>query len=259
MEFDEFCRNLVIIFVTFNRKGITEICLDQINKTRFGSTLAVYDDCSTDFDDKFLRSISTDAIIRRMKCSTGLGKIRFKAHNDFKNDFQFIYHTDNDAYHDPHWLHRLFTLHLKYGIPVSLFNDPYHLNCDNIIVNHDGVSIRRRCPGISFFYPLNCLDRVLFSKRYSVGRSGFKERPGWDIINSKALGRFAISEESFVEHYGADGVNTYSNYKCTAVNPTPWLQQGREAVLDSITNESRRKELIISHQWPQTTIPCFTN
>jgi len=253
MGFEEFCRNLVIAFVTFNRKEVTEICLDQINKTKFGSTLVVYDDCSDDFDVGFLKRVSKDAIVKRMDRPTGVGGVRSEIHNEFKKEFRFIYHTDNDAYHDPNWMYRLHELYTRYKLPTGLFTlgKRHH-----IIKEMGGESVNRMCQGVSFFYDFGSLEGIKYNKKVDPRTS-----PGWDNMTSRVLKRFIVSGVSYLEHFGANGLTTREYSDNRAYNPTMWLQNMRDSVIESLHDQGKRRELLMAHrEMPRiTNVPIFTD
>ena len=69
----------------------------------------------------------------------GVQHIRWHQFREFakQDEFDYIYMTDNDAFHDPDYINQLLTLHKKYKtkngmkLPVCLYNTIYHSQPQN--------------------------------------------------------------------------------------------------------------------------------
>jgi len=219
MKFEDFCENTVIAFATFNRKKITEICLSQISKTKNNASLWVYDDHSTEMDQSYIKSIAPDAEFFMPPQKLGINKLRFVIHNDVKlSKFKFVYHTDNDAYHDPNWIKKLYELYKEHKMPISLYNTKHHFK--NTIEEKKLFSIRKQAPGISFFYDISSMPNI---EKHT--------HPNWDISFSQHVGRFIVTNQSYVEHFGANGIHNKDYEKDRAENPTEWLVAERSRIL----------------------------
>ena len=217
--FEEFCQKTLIVMATYNRKQITEMCLKNLNSFRHGTALWVYDDHSTEISMEELSIWAPGAEVRRAATKLGIEKLRLEIHREAqKQNFKYIYHTDNDAYHDPEWLRRLYEIRQKHDGLIGLYNTNLHYH-NNISVNDD-IIMRKSCPGISFFYEISklkeCPDKIYNS---------------WDYVFGDKLAPAAISKVSFVEHFGAGGIHNKDFNRDRAANPTPWLAEQRARLI----------------------------
>lgn len=222
MDFNEFCKQVVIVMTTHNRKQTTEICLKNLNNTKQTATLWVYDDHSTQMSVEELSIWAPGAQVRKLPTKLGIDKLRLEIHKEaLKSGFKYIYHTDNDAYHDPQWLNRIYEIHQKHDGLIGLYNTILHLH--NNIKDEGDIMIRKACPGISFFYEIAKLpdvpDRIYNS---------------WDYVLGDKLAPAAISKVSYVEHLGAGGIHNPDFNRDRAHNPTPWLKEQRELLIPLI-------------------------
>ena len=213
---------------TYNRKSITEVCLKNMEAVKGEATLWVVDDHSTEYGLNELQAIAPTSIIKRYPKKLGIEKLRSKIQQDaLKTKFKYIYHTDNDAFHDPIWLERLFEIHKQHNTLIGLFNSEHHANRDMRFANQlasINVKYRRACPGISFFFNMSLLKEIPEVKKGQC----------WDFIFGDKLLPAAISVTSYVEHLGADGLHNKSFDHDRAVNPTIWLQKQRKILIDQL-------------------------
>jgi len=232
--FQEFCQSLLIVMTTYNRKAVTEVCLKNMEAVKGEAALWVVDDHSTEYGLKDLERLAPTAMVRQYDKKLGVEKLRAQIQGDaLKTLFKYIYHTDNDAYHDPDWLHRLFELHQKHTKLIGLFNSRHHFDktirfSDQLSkmagFKKDDVRFRRACPGISFFFDMSLIKEVP-----AVGKGQC-----WDFAFGEKLLPAVISTTSYVEHFGADGLHNKTFDHDRSQNPTKWLQKQRTILIDQL-------------------------
>ena len=131
-----------------------------------------------------------------------------------------IYLTDTDAMHDPGWYAQAVKLY-AHGAPVCLYNSRHHLR--NTITEAPDHIVRRHASGISWYMRKKELQQLNPRVRKSAG---------WDWHFATILGnRCIVSKESYVEHYGADGIHNKTWDFDTALQPTPFLRDQRAHLL----------------------------
>lgn len=220
MTFEDFSKALVIAQTTFNRRAITEISLANIEATKGLATHWVYDDHSTQMTVEEIQAMAPTATVVRLPGKKGIHSMRAFLHEEaIKAGFRFIYHTDNDAYHDPEWLKRMYDIWAKLQLPVGLYNTRHHLH--NTLRTVDDVDVRHQCPGVSMMYELSKCPVPMVNPSFQ-----------WDINYSKALKEIAISKTAYVEHFGADGIHNKDHERDRAHTPTAWLQAERPRILE---------------------------
>lgn len=221
----EFQKSVVIVMTTFNRKAVTELCLRNLYNTKGAATLWVYDDYSTEMTLEDLKAIAPGAEIKRAPRKLYIDALRKYVHHEAKAaGFKYIYHVDNDAYHDPKWFGRLMQLHRVHDGLIGLYNSPFHQWYK--VEDRGDYEIRKECPGVSFFYEIAKLPAIL------PNRGG-----SWDFVFAAGLGNCAISKTSFVEHLGAGGIHNKDFDRDRAQNPTPWLKTERERLIALLTKK----------------------
>lgn len=235
--------SILIVVPVFNRKKITELSLHQTNRYKGdGNKLVVYNDHSTEYDTEFLSEYCDEVITLPKKM--GVQHLRWHQLRNFleQDEYQYLYLTDNDVIHDPQYAIKLKEYYGKYMLkdgkkmPVCLYNTIYHLNRGNIIAKNDVITLRRTAPGVSMFFDKDMV-RVIVEK-LNVFPGGDPDY-AWDYRALEMLGLpWITSEVSYVEHFGAYGLHSAEGRagmeKDRAINPTPYLQEIREPVIDYV-------------------------
>ena len=218
MNFEEFQKNILIVMTTFNRKAVTEICLKNIYDHKGSATLWVFDDYSTEYDLNYLKLIAPNAEFHRPQIKYGIEQLRLYIQLlASKTEYKFIYHIDNDCYHDPGWAKQLYKIYQQHKGLIGLYNTMHHFH--RTIEAKGEYILRKACPGISFFYEQSKMLKIptLYNS--------------WDFVFGDILGPAAISTNSYVEHFGANGMHNGDFESDRASNPTPWLIAERERIL----------------------------
>jgi tetratricopeptide (TPR) repeat protein len=229
---------ILIVVSVFNRKKITALSLEQTKRYKTACCfLQVYNDHSTEYDNSFLADYSDEVI--QLPDKMGINNLRWCQFMKFlETDFEFLYLTDNDVIHDPNYIPMLEQLYLKgkRKLPVSIFNSIFMLQPRLILYYSKGIFLKTSAPGISMFY-----DRKMVEKIVAVSNNigNVLDYLPWDYKAIACLGLPWISTEtSYLEHFGAGGLNNDNNERERALNPTKYLQEKREAVINYLMQDN---------------------
>ena len=242
---------ILICLPVYNRKDITELVLENLNKYKSDAKLWVYNDWSTEYDNDFLEPLcdkviklpsSKKTVVKNEKNIHGMGvqHLRWYQFREFvsQDEFDYIYFTDSDAIHDPDYVNVLKNIHGKYKmkngdkLPVCLYNTIWHSQPQNLIREGQDVFMRRTSPGISQLYSkematkiVNILDKQFVDPDYA-----------WDYRAQEYLGLpFLTTKISYVEHFGAvkESMHTPQGQwdRDKASNPSDYLKDIRNDVI----------------------------
>jgi tetratricopeptide (TPR) repeat protein len=221
-------KSILISVPAFNRKKAVHLSLMQTKRYKTPSCrLEVYNDHSTEYDDDFLVALADEVI--HLPAKKGIDLLRWHQFRAFlETDYEFIYMTDSDVIHDPHYITVLEVLY-EIGnrkLPVCLFNSAFHLDPRIILYRKDGILLKGTAPGISMFYDRKMVERIV-----SMLNRHHDTSP-WDCMSLKYLGLPWITPEtSYLEHYGGGGIHNADYEKDRAINPTEYLQERRSPIL----------------------------
>jgi hypothetical protein len=241
--------SILIVVPVYNRKKITELSLYQTNRFKGdGNKLVVYNDYSTEYDNDFLSEYCDEVI--KMPTKMGVQHLRWHQLRKFleQDEFDMLYLTDNDVIHDPNYISKLNEYYGKYmlkdgqKLPVCLYNTVYHLNAGNVLTKNEHVSLRRTAPGVSMMFDKSMV-RTIVDK---LNQRGTDPDYAWDYRALEMLGLpWITSEISYLEHFGASGLHSFEGRagmdKDRAINPTKYLQELRESVIDYVLFEGIEK------------------
>ena len=215
----------LIAVANYGRRGTAVPCITQLSSTRGAATLWLYDDCSPDFEPGDWEGL-VDRVIRAPH-NRGINACRMQNLRDFwASDFEFLYMTDNDAFHDPDWLLVARQLYARWRLPVTLFDSVFHQELRGL---GPGARLKRSFPGISLFLDRASAARVLTVYDVGDSRGGpFRPWSSWDWVYGEILGNCIVTSiPSRVDHYGAGGLHNHDNEVDQAQHPTPFLAQVR--------------------------------
>lgn len=223
--------SILISVSVLDRKKITQLSLSQTKRYKTPYCyLQVYNDHSTEYDNSFLEPYADKITLLPRKM--GIHNLRWYQFKKFlETDFDFIYMTDNDIIHDPHYIAVLEILY-EMGdrkLPVCIYNSKDHLGDKFILYNNNGIMLKKTAPGFSMFY-----DRKMVEKIVSVLNKVDNDHDnyGWDYRAIVYLGLpWITSETSYLEHYGFGGIHNADFETDRAINPTGYLQEKRESIL----------------------------
>jgi hypothetical protein len=228
----------VLIFVSaFNRKKLTPLSLAQIQRYKTSSCqLYVYNDYSTEYDKSFLEPFADKVI--QLPQKMGPHNLRWYYFRKFlETDFDFIYMTDNDIIHNPNFITVLKTLY-EIGdrkLPICIYNSSDHMGEKTVFYNKNGIMLKKTAPGFSMFFDRKMVEKIV-SILDSIGHE--HDNYGADYRAIAYLGvPWITSETSYAEHYGAGGINNLDYETDKAINPTPYLQERRQAILQYLTQD----------------------
>lgn len=224
-DFESFKKSILIVMTTFNRADMTKLALKNIDSTRQGVALTILDDHSTEYSLDELKSwTSSHAVIRPQK-KLRINLLRVEAHKLAQaGNYKYVYHIDNDAIHDPCWVHRLYIMRRNYRGVLCLYNTRHHFS--QTIKESSDFLFRASTPGLSFFYEVSQLDPIPTSFNNS-----------WDFVFGDILGPSCVSKVSYVEHFGAGGIHNHDFERDRAENPTLFLEKERPLIIQKLTQE----------------------
>lgn len=230
-------KKILIVVSAFNRKKMTELSLLQLSRYKTASSvLRVYNDHSTEYDNSFLLRYADEVF--QLPDKMGIDALRWHQFRAFlETEYEYLYFTDNDVIHDPHFILMLDNLYEqgKRQLPVSLFHNVFMLQPRLILYYGRGLFIKTSAPGASMFFDRSMVEKIL-SVYDKVGES-LGDMP-WDNKAVACLQLPWISpEQSYLEHFGAGGLNSDNFERERAVNPTPYLREKRESVIRYVTEE----------------------
>lgn len=252
-------KKILVAVAVHNRVNVSKICLDNLAELVAPMhRLVIYDDASTSFPDGFLEKYTTEVV--RFPVNLGVGYSRYCALQDFLfrySDFDLLYLTDNDTFHD----YRALTLlsHIFYlqdqltpsPRPVGLYNSKFHESAR--IAKNSTIGLYLTCPGVSM-----CLTREMAKTMFSgLLKSPQLINSSWDFTWPPFLGKnFIIPSHSYVEHFARDreqsglhsnnsGLEYYSAQadfdRDRALNPTNFLVSKRDDIIKKILHYSPQK------------------
>ena len=230
--------SLLISVCAYNRKKITQLSLAQTKRYKSALChLQVYDDHSNEYDSDFLAEYADQVI--KLPDKMGINDLRWCQFRIFlESGFDLLYMTDNDVIHDPEFLLVLMKLYDmgERKLPVTLYNNIYTLRPHMIVSYKNGLILKTTVPGNSML-----LDKAMVKKILDVsGKAGhdFDYLP-WDNRAVVFLGLPWLSTEtSYLEHYGAQGINNDNYDRDRAIFPTEYLKDRRESILNYLRTDS---------------------
>jgi len=253
---------LLICMPVFNRKKITELSLKNLQKYKRDSTLWVFNDWSTEYDNDFIEpycdkvfklDVSKLPVVGNEANLKGMGVQHLRWYQlrlFLKTDYDALYFTDNDAIHDPDFLDVINDMPKEN--PISLYNSclygrdytgpTKHLDKKLSLEEVTGFYATRYAGGISHFYTREMVEvvvRILDSRPKDPDYSWDYEM--LDMLNKK----ICITKTSYVEHFGAGGLHSgHEDFTHDrAIAPTGYLQNIRQPIVDYLLGHGPRPEI----------------
>ena len=241
----------------YNRKNITELCLMQLHKTKAPQDeIYIYNNTSTEYDNEWLSQWGKviNYTMPKQDRWRNIHKIRSLAYRDFvKNNsvekFDFLYMTDNDAFHDPNWREEFIKIYQQTNLPVSGYlsnfmyqNYAYYkhqLNLANTTQDNNFRTLDSTGGGISIFLSA---EKV----RYIVTRMQYVDMEDmWDCLTWGYLSnKYAVPVKSYLEHFGKGGLHHNSWDFERAIAPTSYLESIRETVINYLEDKVTKSEVL---------------
>lgn len=212
---------------TFNRKKITEIVLKQLVEFKKDSFIHVSDDYSNEYSVEWLKSLNVDKVEQPPE-KYGIDKIRaWELKKFLETDFDLIYFTDNDAYHDPQYIEVLKDAYNRFKKPISLYNSIYHTEHNEKL--DENFVLRKTIPGISQLYDRAMVEKIINKIDHNLGWIGMWDYMFIEFLETKVV----TSSNSYAQHYGANGINSGPNDydRDRALSPTKYLIETRDKIL----------------------------
>lgn len=238
---------ILIEMQCYNRKHITEICLNQLITYKQDSNLRIVNDYSTEYDNEWLNNFSNNVIQYEKKLT--INKLKYRTFKNFLDtDYTHLYMTDNDMYHDPNFI----TFLKKYNgnnIPITLYRSSFIHSFGNGVSRYmkiyGDVSLKAGLyGGASVFLNRNHIEKIVKNLPENEDLWSIQcEKEAWDskiqkIIDPKRL--YLIPNESLCEHFGWNGANHKKKLDDYALNPTEFLKNETPLIwkkLEELYNE----------------------
>lgn len=244
----DFSSKVAVLVCAWERKTITELCLQQLVDTQNEAVLVVVDDGSTAYDQTFLQPLC-DVLLRHATHgpggSKGVAQLRLEGLKYVLSEFpdvEWIYSTDSDCYHDPGWLERLesmvtrfpdFDMHSLYYSRVQARRGS-ELSTARMTA-HKAIQ-RAECPGCSMGIRAQRLREI--GEPFGITPDAMVTHGAWDHCITAALGRkILVSHNSYLEHFGAGGIHSDGPVPDTGLNLTEFLQKRRPEILKLLAKE----------------------
>ncbi|MFV2015309.1 MAG: glycosyltransferase family 2 protein, partial [Candidatus Heimdallarchaeota archaeon] len=217
----------------YNRKKITELCLRQLNKAKIENTqIRIYNDNSTEYDNEWLEKWGTPITfnISKQQRWINIHTIRYLAYQQFLNeDFDYLYMTDNDAFHTPQFLSVFLNLSRQYNLPVcgyiskymSEFSNQYRLQTNTNATRH---VVKNTNGGISVFLTRKHVQKLM--KKYN-SKTRMWDCDTWALLNNQ----YILTGNSFLEHFGKGGLHNQNWNFDYALKPIKYLKKVREPII----------------------------
>lgn len=239
----------------YNRQNITELVLMQLFKTKAAQDeIYIYNDNSTEYDNKWLSQWGTviNYEMPNQDRWRNIHTIRSKAYRDFVTNwhktnekFDFLYMTDNDAFHDINWRSQLLKTYEETnknavtGYISSYMYNNYDYYKNQLRTHTTSKVIRSTGGGISV---LLSKDQV-FKIYDKMGHNDIHDM--WDCITWGWLNNtYAITDRSYLDHFGKGGLHHQSWDIERAIRPTEYLENIREIVINYLENKIDKVEVL---------------
>lgn len=213
----------------YNRANITEICLEQLSKITSKDNIYITNDGSTENGIQDIISKYSNNIITQQNKGIHLARID-QMQAFLKSDYDLLYMTDNDAFLDLSALEVAKLLYKKTGKAVSLYNSDFLLH-DTIISNNEIFTKRNCSAGISMLLDKDMVEMVL-----NTNSDRLRREFDWAICD--VLSEFIISNTSYVQHYGADGLHNKTMENDRGLNPSCYLRLMDSIILEKLNNKN---------------------
>jgi hypothetical protein len=244
---------ILLALSTCNRPVVTGLCLQSLQGARSSDlTLVIYDDASTAYTKADLLPKADEVV--RFHRNGGIERSRARAFRDFLFRFpehDLLYLTDNDTLHDPSFVSVLQQLFLSQQdpqnpFPICLYNSRFHAHPDNLLSRTGRLLLRRTAPGVSQAYSRSMVRKIVdFLDHHPEMETVY----GWDYLWPAVLNvPFLQTDTSYLEHFARDrfesGLHSSNSGTASearadferdrALNPTPFLQSIRDAMIEEI-------------------------
>lgn len=169
-------------------------------------SIRIYDDASTDYDERVLREIFPDAAtIYRHTQNVGSDANIWYMYKDFlKYEDEILFNADSDLIFSQNWMERgIALLEMSDGI-LSIFNASMHKQ----IVNQGDIVEKEDVGSAGTFFKHDILEKLINSKHqtWETCLEGLDYQ--WCTF-FKSIGiRICASSNSFVQHIGFEGYNS---------------------------------------------------
>lgn len=223
--------SVTIGVATYNRKNLLEMMAKSLymsDLTSFETHIRIYDDCSTDFNEDYLKNLFPGAVtVVRNKKNLKADLNTYNMYCDFLNsEDEFFFNADSDLIFNKNWLNFLKENMAQTDGVLSIFNAA--VNHPEIKENAGsipgGLIQKEHIGAAGTFFSRKRMEEI-------VENMNAEERKEIDWNFSKMFRRNGVrilcSEESYVQHIGL-AFGQHANFFCN--------DYGKGFKVDSIEN-----------------------
>ena len=231
----------------YNRKKITELSISQLYKYKTKDCdIRIYNDNSDEYDNNWLEQwgdVVNYEMPKDQQRWKNIHTIRYNAYLDFMNEnYDFLYMTDNDAFHDPTYIKVLLNLYNKTKLPVtgykSKFMSDFSVKYKYLTSKNEPFHIIRNTNGgISVFLSKSHVERLM--KKYNPNTIMW-DCDTWGLLGNK----YVVPKISVLDHFGKGGIHNKDWSFDYAINPTEYLRKIRPYMINYLENKINKEEIL---------------
>lgn len=228
---------------TFNRKSILEKSVASLKNIKDieKANILIVDDCSTEYDESFLRNLFPSARIIRQKHNKGPDKNTSIMYEEFlKSDDDWLLNADSDLIYRSDIMGAIQQYKDKSKGFITFFN----------CINHNTIGKKKYLVEKDSVGAAGCLLHRTIVK-YILDNISFRNN-GFDVGFSKLLRdssiRLYATKDSYVQHIGVSGFNSKDitfdygeNFRCDSLKNAEILEETFETYLKTVNKFKKRK------------------
>lgn len=203
-------KNIMIGMCIFNRKYILDMCASSLKNVKDINEidLRLYDDCSTEFDQKYLREIFPNAkkiyVSENNRGADKNGIIMLKDFLSSSNEWLFI--ADSDLIFSKDLISKL----------KEIMDDMVHFNFESVVSVFNAITHREDRQLLGKYVEkekLGAAAVILHRKTAQIIIETNNEKEHYDNCFSKVLRerkyKLLCTQRSYVQHIGIEGYNSF--------------------------------------------------
>lgn len=241
-----FDKGITIGIATFNRPALLKAMRDSLYASSRveDCNIRVYDDCSTEFDNEYLREVFHSAadIVRRENNLKSDANLR-QMYVDFLNTGDEIFiEADSDLIFDPGWLLFVNEIFEHTDGIVSLYNSVLHESVRETLVQNHPFEEKMHMGSAGVVFHRRILEEIVneFPDPYSYDCR-------WSRYLRKKNVRLLVSKRSYVQHIGLHGQNCDGSRTLEfGLNFEPKTEANKDVLIDYY-----ERALLLQAEWAQ--------
>jgi Glycosyl transferase family 2 len=226
---------ITVAIPTYNRPDYIKKCaaslyqVDGINDCN----IRIYDDCSTEINDQFLREQfpeASDIVVREINLKADRNMAQM--YRDFLDTGdELFFGADSDTIFRPDILHTIDKLVGKTDGVLSLYNSSLHESISMINIADEPCLLKRHIGAAGTVFTRKVIAEIV--ENVDMGRL-YDWR--WSEYLRQKGRRLIVTNASYVQHIGLDGENNSLELYDFGVNFEPVTDVNKDILLDMLTN-----------------------